>query len=48
MLLLVGAGFIDGVIQPRDTRRVVSEALEILETKTRVVNPEKRHGNIPL
>ena len=48
LMAVVGAGFIDGVIQPRETRRVVSEALEILETKTRVVNPEKRHGNIPL
>ena len=47
-MAVVSAGFIDGVIQPSDTRRVVSEALEILETKTRVVNPEKRHGNIPL
>ena len=47
-MAVVSAGFIDGVIQPRETRRVVSEALEILETKSRVVNPEKRHGNIPL
>jgi len=40
-------GFVDAVIQPRDTRRKLILALEMLETK-RDRNPPKKHGNIPL
>jgi propionyl-CoA carboxylase beta chain len=40
-------GYVDGVIRPRDTRRLVIDALEMLQTK-RDKNPPKKHGNIPL
>jgi propionyl-CoA carboxylase beta chain len=40
-------GFIDEVIQPRDTRRKIITALRNLENK-RDRNPPKKHGNIPL
>jgi len=40
-------GFVDAVIQPRDTRKRLILALEMLETK-RDRNPPKKHGNIPL
>jgi propionyl-CoA carboxylase beta chain len=40
-------GFVDAVIQPRDTRKKLIQALEMLETK-RDKNPPKKHGNIPL
>ena len=40
-------GFIDEVIQPRDTRRKLITALRNLEHK-RDRNPPKKHGNIPL
>jgi len=40
-------GFVDAVIQPRETRRKLILALEMLETK-RDRNPPKKHGNIPL
>ena len=40
-------GFVDAVIQPRETRRKLIAALKSLETK-RVKNPPKKHGNIPL
>jgi propionyl-CoA carboxylase beta chain len=40
-------GYIDAVIQPRDTRRKLIQALEMLDTK-RDKNPPKKHGNIPL
>jgi propionyl-CoA carboxylase beta chain len=40
-------GFIDAVIQPRETRHKLIQALEMLETK-RDKNPPKKHGNIPL
>jgi propionyl-CoA carboxylase beta chain len=40
-------GFIDAVIQPRETRRKLITALATLETK-RDKNPPKKHGNIPL
>jgi len=42
-----GAGFLDAVIQPRETRKKLIQALEMLETK-RDKNPPKKHGNIPL
>ena len=40
-------GYIDDVIQPRDTRPRLIAALRMLETK-RDTNPPKKHGNIPL
>jgi propionyl-CoA carboxylase beta chain len=40
-------GFVDAVIQPRETRRKLIQALAMLETK-RDKNPPKKHGNIPL
>jgi propionyl-CoA carboxylase beta chain len=40
-------GFIDEVIQPRQTRAKLIGALDALETK-RDRNPPKKHGNIPL
>jgi len=40
-------GFVDAVIQPRETRKKLIQALEMLETK-RDKNPSKKHGNIPL
>ncbi len=40
-------GFLDAVIQPRDTRKKLIQALEMLDTK-RDKNPPKKHGNIPL
>ena len=40
-------GFIDDVIDPRDTRARLLDALRTLATK-RDRNPPKKHGNIPL
>jgi propionyl-CoA carboxylase beta chain len=40
-------GYVDEVIEPRDTRRRLSQTLEVLHTK-RDVNPPRKHGNIPL
>ena len=40
-------GFIDEVIQPRQTRAKLITALSALESK-REKNPPKKHGNIPL
>ena len=40
-------GYIDEVIEPRDTRARLCAALSMLHTK-RDANPPKKHGNIPL
>jgi acetyl-CoA carboxylase carboxyltransferase component len=40
-------GYIDDVIEPHNTRFRVIRALQQLATK-RVVNPSKKHGNLPL
>jgi propionyl-CoA carboxylase beta chain len=40
-------GFIDAVIEPRETRPRVIRALRMLETKVDP-SPRKKHGNIPL
>ena len=40
-------GFIDEVIEPKDTRRKLIKAFAVLENKT-VVRPKRKHGNIPL
>ncbi len=42
-----GRGFIDDVIDPRDTRPKIIRALEMLQNKVDS-NPPKKHGNIPL
>jgi propionyl-CoA carboxylase beta chain len=40
-------GYIDDIIDPRDTRPRLIDALEMLRTK-RDRNPPRKHGNIPL
>jgi propionyl-CoA carboxylase beta chain len=40
-------GYVDEVIEPRDTRARLTAALALLKTK-RDSNPPKKHGNIPL
>jgi propionyl-CoA carboxylase beta subunit len=40
-------GYIDEIIEPRDTRARLTAVLELLRTK-RDGNPSKKHGNIPL
>jgi len=40
-------GFVDAVIQPRETRKKLIQALGMLENK-RDKNPPKKHGNMPL
>jgi propionyl-CoA carboxylase beta chain len=40
-------GYVDAVIRPRETRKKLIDALEMLDTK-RETNPPKKHGNIPL
>ena len=40
-------GYIDDVIEPRNTRFRIIRALQQLQTK-KVINPAKKHGNIPL
>ncbi len=42
-----GRGFIDDVIDPRQTRTKIIRALEMLQNKADR-NPPKKHGNIPL
>jgi propionyl-CoA carboxylase beta chain len=46
-LVAAQRGFVDAVISPSETRRLVCEDLELLSTK-RLENPRKKHGNIPL
>jgi propionyl-CoA carboxylase beta chain len=45
--IAAGRGFLDEVIQPRETRRKLIRALANLDNK-RDKNPPKKHGNIPL
>jgi propionyl-CoA carboxylase beta chain len=40
-------GYIDEIIQPKDTRKKIIGALEMTQNK-RKSNPPKKHGNIPL
>jgi propionyl-CoA carboxylase beta chain len=40
-------GYVDDVIDPRDTRRVLAGALEMLRTKKEQM-PARKHGNVPL
>ncbi len=41
-------GYVDEVIDPRDTRRVVAEGLEMLRTKRIDERAGRKHGNPPL
>ncbi|MFN8558736.1 MAG: acyl-CoA carboxylase subunit beta [Dehalococcoidia bacterium] len=45
--IAAGRGFLDDVIDPRDTRFKIIRALEMLQNKVDS-NPPKKHGNIPL
>jgi propionyl-CoA carboxylase beta chain len=40
-------GFVDDIIEPRDTRRRLIDTLRTLRSK-RVTPPSRKHGNIPL
>jgi len=40
-------GYVDDIIEPRETRRRICQDLEMLATKKQS-NPWKKHGNIPL
>jgi propionyl-CoA carboxylase beta chain len=46
-LAAASRGFIDDVVSPRLTRRIICEDLEVLRNK-QLENPWKKHGNIPL
>ncbi|MFL5607051.1 MAG: acyl-CoA carboxylase subunit beta [Gemmatimonadaceae bacterium] len=45
--IAAGRGYLDDIIDPRETRPRLIDALETLRTK-RDRNPPKKHGNIPL
>ncbi len=45
--IAVERGYIDAVILPRETRKKLIQALEMLDSK-RDKNPPRKHGNIPL
>jgi acetyl-CoA carboxylase carboxyltransferase component len=45
--LAAARGYLDDIVDPRDTRPRLIEALRALATK-RDRNPSKKHGNIPL
>ncbi len=45
--IAAGRGYIDEVIEPRETRPRLIDALEMLQTK-RDTNPPKKHGNMPV
>jgi propionyl-CoA carboxylase beta chain len=45
--IAAGRGYLDDIIDPRDTRPLLIDALESLKSK-RDRNPPKKHGNIPL
>jgi acetyl-CoA carboxylase carboxyltransferase component len=40
-------GYVDDVIDPRETRRVLVRSLEMLRTKQEKL-PQRKHGNVPL
>ena len=40
-------GYVDDVIDPRDTRKMLARALEMLRTKREQL-PARKHGNSPL
>ncbi|MGH7627572.1 MAG: carboxyl transferase domain-containing protein, partial [Gemmatimonadaceae bacterium] len=45
--IAAGRGYLDDIIDPRDTRPRLIDALETMRTK-RDRNPPRKHGNIPL
>ena len=45
--IAAGVGFLDEIIQPRETRKKLITALKNLDNK-RDKNPPKKHGNMPL
>jgi len=45
--IAAGRGYVDDVIEPKETRPRIIRALEMLENKVDT-NPKKKHGNIPL
>lgn len=45
--IAAGRGYVDDVIDPRETRPRLINALDMLQTK-RDSNPPRKHGNIPL
>ncbi|HEY8176023.1 MAG TPA: carboxyl transferase domain-containing protein, partial [Gemmatimonadaceae bacterium] len=45
--IAAGRGYLDDIIDPRETRPRLIDALDSLKTK-RDKNPPKKHGNIPL
>jgi acetyl-CoA carboxylase carboxyltransferase component len=45
--IAAGLGYLDDVIEPRETRPRLIAALEMLSTKVQSL-PRKKHGNIPL
>ncbi|MGH2364940.1 MAG: acyl-CoA carboxylase subunit beta [Chloroflexota bacterium] len=45
--LAAGRGFVDDIIEPRETRPRLIAALEMLQNKRETL-PAKKHGNIPL
>ena len=45
--IAAGRGYLDDIIDPRETRPRLIDALETLRAK-RDRNPSKKHGNIPL
>lgn len=40
-------GFIDDIVDPAATRKILCESLQVLETK-KIERPWRKHGNIPL
>jgi propionyl-CoA carboxylase beta chain len=46
-MIAAGMGFIDDVIDPRETRPYLIKALQMIRTK-RPDRPPRKHGNIPL
>jgi propionyl-CoA carboxylase beta chain len=42
-----GRGYVDDVIEPRETRRRLIASLDLLRRK-RATNPRRKHGNMPL
>ena len=40
-------GFLDDIIEPKDTKKVLINTFELLKNKVDL-NPKKKHGNIPL
>ena len=45
--LAAARGFIDEIIEPRETRRKLIKTFKMLENKSKAL-PNKKHGNIPL